>query len=357
MALIISLATSVSLLDRLGYQDTGCETLLLALANRVEALGGNLNQVVYGSNEPLEEFNLQFALSVVKSITAETQRAVDSLLQGGQHWAVWFRGIQQTGFLPESSRKGLKVSLPNIPFLQDAYKVSKEEKRVRRTRNTKVGEKGKGRALVKVLSKREYLAKYIPEIFFSEEYKLRTGDILPATRARRNPRYVEHYKGVIQSIQLQHQAIWPVLEEIWTPLFGAPSMDLEAYPVVNRTGGLRVLEYRDAKWKAIVTEASEKMSEITKRLVDMEVGDRASTIVEAWRCVGEALDVFSGIPRAPSFTSLADLVPDKRPVTKAFGSDWVRRTQTIFNVLKMWPLDNIKTAIFREPKDGSKELY
>jgi hypothetical protein len=92
MALITSLATSIRLLDGLGYQDTGCETLLLALANRVEALGGNQGALGKGFEEPFVELNIQFAISVIKMITDEAKRACESLTTAGQYWTEWYRG-------------------------------------------------------------------------------------------------------------------------------------------------------------------------------------------------------------------------------------------------------------------------
>jgi len=331
MALITSLATSVRLLDGLGYQDTGCETLLLALANRVEALGGNQGHLGKGFEEPFVELNIQFAISVIKMITDEAKRACESLTTAGQYWTEWYRGITQTGFLPRSSRIGRNwVTIPNIPYHWLPYtKIAKGKRIV----DTDVG-------MVRHQPPK-FMALYFPDIFFSEEFALRTG----LKYRPRTQRYKVQYKSALDSISLLHKAFWPVLEEVYTPIFGSPTMDLEAYPIwMGRDPITGLPRYGTAEphWKHEVADASERLNQIMDSVLTLDPTDRASAIVHAWRMVGDALDVCTGISRAPLFHALSDLTEDRTPLVRSFGDDWVRRTQVIYNLLKTIPLDSIQ---------------
>jgi hypothetical protein len=329
MALITSLATSVSLLEKLGYQDTGCETLLLAIANRVEALGGNQGQFGKGFEEPLVEFNIQFAISVLKMVTDEAKRACESLASSGQYWTEWWRGITQTGFLPRSCRLSRNfTTIPNVPYEHSPYlKIKKATKSV----NTEIG--------FVQHNPPEYIAKYYPDIFFSEEFAMRTGQVY----RKRSQRYVVSYTSALERISLLHQAFWPVIEEVFTPIFGDPTMDLESFPVyIGKTpDGNQRFGYAEAGWKTEVSSVSLKLNELMNQALEVDQTDRASAIVTVWRLVGEALDVMVGVSRPPNFHSLDDLTSDRRPDEVKFGVDWVRRTQAIFNILKVLPLEHV----------------
>lgn len=335
MALITSLATSVRLLDGLGYQDTGCETLLLALANRVEALGGNQGHFGKGFEEPFVELNIQFAIAVIQMITAEAKRKCESLTSAGQYWEEWWKGITQTGFLPRSSRLGKNhTTIPNIPY--HYLPATTKFRKGRRIVDT-------DRGMVKN-EPPTYVAMYFPDIFFSEEFALRTGMTYRPVNSQRKL----GYKSALDSISLLHKAIWPVLEECYTPIFGCPTMDMEAFPVYlgsDPLTGQPRYGFAEPSWKHDVQSASTTLNEIMDQALTLDPTDRASAIVTAWRLVGEALDVVVGISQPPLFHSLKDFTEDRRPSVRDFGKDWVRRTQVIYNILKVLPLDSIKGGL------------
>nr|QDH90751.1 MAG: RNA-dependent RNA polymerase [Mitovirus sp.] len=328
-ALIVSLGNSMTLLKSLGYQATGCETLLLAIANRVEALGGNQGNLGSGFEEPMGEFNIQFALSAIMMIAKEGKRVVGSLTTAAQDWQKWCRGLDITGFLPRSSRMGPRGKLlSNIPFPEDRDVVIAPAKEVVDT------DIGMVRKMAPV-----YMAQYFTDHFYSEEFAMRTGQKFDPKVASLKKKA---HAGRLEEISQLHRAIWPVIEEVYTPLFGDPRMDMESFPVYlgkDPVTNLPKFGFAEPAWKHEVDEVVNKLQQIMDE--GLALGTDADSIIRVWELVSEAVDVVAGVSMPPTFKSLKDLEEKKTPLEKSFGVEWVRRTQLIQKVLRMVPLGSL----------------